>query len=62
VPRRGQDPPTLDSLRDHARRKLASYKLPEALVLTSELPRTSMEKLDRRALGGMVQAPHSRTS
>jgi acyl-CoA synthetase (AMP-forming)/AMP-acid ligase II len=54
VPRRADDPPTLESLRQHATARLAAYKLPEALVVTSELPRTAMEKIDRRALGVMV--------
>lgn len=56
VPRRADDPPTLDSLRHHARTRLAAHKLPEALVVTSELPRTAMEKIDRRALGALVSA------
>ena len=55
VPRRPGDPPTLASLRDHARARLASHKLPEALVVTSDLPRTAMEKVDRRALGELVR-------
>jgi acyl-CoA synthetase (AMP-forming)/AMP-acid ligase II len=46
--------PTLESLRAHARGRLASYKLPEAIVLTAELPRTAMEKVDRNALGALV--------
>ena len=52
VPRRGDG-------RAHPRRRcattpgdrLAAYKLPEAIVVTDELPRTAMEKIDRRALG-----------
>jgi len=56
VPRQVDDPPTLESLREHARARLATYKLPEALVITSELPRTAMEKIDRRALGALVGA------
>jgi len=43
-------PPTLDELRSFAAPRLASYKLPEALVIVDTLPITSMEKLDRRAL------------
>jgi acyl-CoA synthetase (AMP-forming)/AMP-acid ligase II len=56
VVRPGGDPPTLDALRDHARGRLASYKLPEAIVLAEELPRTAMEKIDRTALGALVAA------
>ncbi len=54
VPRRPDDPPTLESLREHARTRLAVHKLPEALVVTTELPRTAMEKIDRRALDALV--------
>ena len=54
VTRPGAESPTLESLRDHARGRLAAHKLPEALLLTDELPRTAMEKIDRRALGLLV--------
>ena len=54
VARRADDPPTLEMLRAHGRERLAAYKLPEALVLTDELPRTAMEKIDRTALGTLV--------
>jgi acyl-CoA synthetase (AMP-forming)/AMP-acid ligase II len=47
-------PPSLEGLRSYARGSLASYKLPEALLLVAELPRTPMEKLDRRALAALV--------
>jgi acyl-CoA synthetase (AMP-forming)/AMP-acid ligase II len=50
VARRGDELPDLESLRGHARRRLASYKLPEDLVFVTELPRTAMDKVDRRAL------------
>jgi acyl-CoA synthetase (AMP-forming)/AMP-acid ligase II len=54
VPRRVGDAPTLESLRAHARGRLASYKMPEAIVVAAELPRTAMEKIDRAALGTLV--------
>jgi acyl-CoA synthetase (AMP-forming)/AMP-acid ligase II len=57
VPRDPGSAPSLDSLRTHGRTRLASYKLPEALVVVTELPRTAMEKIDRRALGAMVGDP-----
>ena len=41
----------------HARARLAAYKLPEAIVVIDELPRTAMEKIDRGALGTMVRDP-----
>ncbi|MHB8439587.1 MAG: class I adenylate-forming enzyme family protein [Acidimicrobiales bacterium] len=45
---------TLESLRDFGRTHLAAHKLPEALVFVEELPRTAMEKIDRRALAALV--------
>jgi len=54
VPRRRAGAPTLEALRQHARARLAAYKLPEALVLVDDLPRTAMEKVDRRALCTLV--------
>jgi acyl-CoA synthetase (AMP-forming)/AMP-acid ligase II len=65
VPRRGSTAPTLESLRTHARERLAAYKLPEAILITDELPRTAMEKVDRRALATLVTSapatsPHRR--
>ena len=61
VPRPGEAP-TLEALRDHARERLAAYKLPEAIVLTAELPRTAMEKVDRRSprRAGGGRARHAR--
>jgi acyl-CoA synthetase (AMP-forming)/AMP-acid ligase II len=55
VARRGEEPPTLESLRDHAHGRLASYKLPEGLMIVTELPRTAMDKVDRRALVEFVR-------
>lgn len=49
VPRSGGDV-SLDSLRSFGASQLASYKLPEALAVVDELPLTSMDKVDRRAL------------
>ena len=60
VPRRSSDAPTLDALRDHARARLAAYKLPEAILLTEDLPRTAMEKIDRTALVALVAATPQR--
>jgi acyl-CoA synthetase (AMP-forming)/AMP-acid ligase II len=56
VPRHAGEAPTLEALRAHARGRLASYKLPEEIVLTAELPRTAMEKIDRTALAALVSA------
>jgi acyl-CoA synthetase (AMP-forming)/AMP-acid ligase II len=54
VARPGAATPTLDELREHGRGRLAAYKLPEAILLTDDLPRTAMEKIDRTALGVLV--------
>jgi acyl-CoA synthetase (AMP-forming)/AMP-acid ligase II len=54
VPRHRVDAPTLETLRQHARARLAAYKLPEAILLVEDLPRTAMEKVDRRALLALV--------
>jgi acyl-CoA synthetase (AMP-forming)/AMP-acid ligase II len=50
VPRRADAPPSLDDLREFARRRLSTHKLPEALRLVDALPLTAMQKLDRRSL------------
>jgi O-succinylbenzoic acid--CoA ligase len=50
VPADPADPPTLDELRDAAKRELPAYAAPRELVLVAELPRTGMGKLLRRAL------------
>lgn len=57
VARRGHPAPALESLRGFARSRLAAHKLPEALVVVDELPRTAMEKVDRRALADLVAGP-----
>jgi acyl-coenzyme A synthetase/AMP-(fatty) acid ligase len=44
----------LDELRAFGRGRLASHKLPEALAVVEELPRTAMEKVDRQALASLV--------
>jgi len=57
VPRDPSTPPTLASLRDFARDRLAAYKLPEDVRVVESLPLTAMEKVDRRALAARVDAP-----
>jgi len=47
VPRRRADPPTLDSLRDHAAETIARHKLPRELILSDSLERTSLGKIRR---------------
>lgn len=50
VPRDPATPPTLPTLREFARDRLATYKLPDAVQIVESLPLTAMEKVDRRAL------------
>jgi acyl-CoA synthetase (AMP-forming)/AMP-acid ligase II len=54
VPSTGARPPTLDELRNFGSARLASYKLPESIVVVDSLPLTTMDKLDRRGLRGSV--------
>jgi acyl-CoA synthetase (AMP-forming)/AMP-acid ligase II len=53
VPAVGGPAPTLEELRDHGSRELASYKLPEAMRVVAELPRNSSDKIDRRELAAV---------
>jgi fatty-acyl-CoA synthase len=50
VPRDPANPPSLDELRAFASKRLAAYKLPEALRVVAELPLTPMQKVDRAKL------------
>ncbi|HET6834564.1 MAG TPA: AMP-binding protein [Acidimicrobiales bacterium] len=50
VPADPADPPTLDELRGTAKRDLPAYTAPRELILVTELPRTGLGKLVRRAL------------
>jgi acyl-CoA synthetase (AMP-forming)/AMP-acid ligase II len=54
VPAEGHRPPTLESLRSFAGERLAHHKLPEAVEVIDEVPLTSMQKIDRRALADRV--------
>jgi len=50
VARPGERVPTLEELRTFAAERLSAHKLPEALRLVDELPHTTGQKVDRRAL------------
>jgi acyl-CoA synthetase (AMP-forming)/AMP-acid ligase II len=56
VPRSPDAPPGLDEIRDFLKPDLGRWKLPEALVLVTELPLTAMHKIDRRALADLVSS------
>jgi acyl-CoA synthetase (AMP-forming)/AMP-acid ligase II len=48
------DPPELDALRAHVTTMLADYKAPDALVLVTELPLTTMMKVDPARLAELA--------
>lgn len=50
----GRDAPTIEDLRAFAAPRLAAYKLPEDLAVVDELPLTTMDKVDRRALRARI--------
>jgi acyl-CoA synthetase (AMP-forming)/AMP-acid ligase II len=57
VPQPDAPAPALAQLRDYASERLARYKLPEEMVVLSELPLTAGEKVDRRALERLIARP-----
>jgi acyl-CoA synthetase (AMP-forming)/AMP-acid ligase II len=54
VPRPGTTAPTLEELRTWCRDRLASYKLPEILVVVESLPYNDLGKLSRRAAAELI--------
>ena len=46
----GDDPPSLDELRDHVKASLPAYNAPRLLVLVDEVPRTGLGKIVRTKL------------
>lgn len=54
VPVTGAGAPTLEDLRRFGRGKLSGYKLPEAMLVVTELPLTPNEKIDRGVLRSIV--------
>jgi acyl-CoA synthetase (AMP-forming)/AMP-acid ligase II len=54
VPRGGTQEPSLSELHRFASDRLAPYKLPAELRIVQELPLTSMDKVDRRALAARL--------
>jgi acyl-CoA synthetase (AMP-forming)/AMP-acid ligase II len=54
VLRDGASPPALEDLRRHAEGRLAHHKMPEQMIVVDNLPRTAMEKVDRRELQKLV--------
>ena len=56
VPREPDRPPTLEDLRTFAEGQLATYKIPEDVLLVNELPLTAMGKIDRRRMAELVRS------
>ena len=54
MPRPGVPTPELAQLREFAADRLTRYKLPDDLVVLTELPLTAGEKVDRRALERLI--------
>jgi acyl-CoA synthetase (AMP-forming)/AMP-acid ligase II len=54
VARGAAAPPTLEDLRSFGESQLAAYKLPQEVRVVDALPLTSMDKVDRRALGSRL--------
>ncbi|MFZ9018124.1 MAG: AMP-binding enzyme, partial [Ilumatobacteraceae bacterium] len=50
VPAVPQDPPSLESLREHVKRTLPPFCAPRAVEYTTSIPRTALGKLRRSAL------------
>ncbi|MAO80154.1 long-chain-fatty-acid--CoA ligase [Microbacterium sp. UBA837] len=61
VPRRGQEV-TLEQVRDHLSSAFASWQLPDAIEIVSEIPRTSVGKFDKKriraAYAGTYEGDH----
>jgi len=55
VAREGRPAPTVAALRSFGQGRLAGYKLPDDVVVLPALPLTAVEKVDRRALEGLVR-------
>ena len=55
----GDDPPSLDELRDHVKASLPAYNAPRVLVLVDEVPRTALGKIVRTKFDrpGIVKSP-----
>ncbi len=57
VPRRPDEPVSLDELRRFGAERLSHHKLPEAVRVVDALPLTPMQKVDRRALADGETTP-----
>jgi acyl-CoA synthetase (AMP-forming)/AMP-acid ligase II len=62
VLREGHATLPLEDLRSAGQGQLAAYKLPEGIEVVDALPRTAMEKIDRGALRGRLEAAYTDTN
>ncbi len=58
VPKDPSAPPTLESLRDHVKHHLPSWNAPRELQLRSDLPKTNLGKVRRKALTDQEPKDH----
>jgi len=56
----GQDPPTLDELREWCRGDLAPFKLPEVVAVVDALPSNELGKLPRPMAVELIESHRSR--
>jgi acyl-CoA synthetase (AMP-forming)/AMP-acid ligase II len=56
VPVADREPPTLAEIREWTQKSIADYKAPDMIELVSELPLTSVGKVDKRDLAQRAQA------
>jgi len=49
---------TVYQIREHCRKQLAAYKVPEFVEFVDEIPKTGIGKLDRKALRVMSGFKH----
>jgi acyl-CoA synthetase (AMP-forming)/AMP-acid ligase II len=61
VPADPTAPPSAEELQAWCREQLASYKVPDEVVVLDALPLTPMLKVDRQALAGLVTPPRARS-
>jgi acyl-CoA synthetase (AMP-forming)/AMP-acid ligase II len=52
----GREPVTIDELREHCATRLATFKLPERVVVVEEIPYNDFGKVDRRRLRAEFEA------
>ena len=49
-PANADEPPSFDEIRDYAKKRIASYKVPKSIEIVETIPRSEATKVNRRAL------------